>query len=98
MSYTMNSTEKGEFNNLEYNKLFDQNKKIFEALKNEKTLDIDELNENNINLDMLNKLNSKPKFDIEKRFNIKEESDNLFNPKHSNKNNNLGDKGKCKIM
>jgi len=93
----MNSTEKGEFNNLEYNKLFDQNKKIFEALKNEKTLDIDELNENNINLDMLNKLNSKPKFDIEKRFNIKEESDNLFNPKYSN-NNNSGDKGKCKIM
>jgi len=92
--------DKGEFNNLEYNKLFEQNKKIFNALKNKEVIDIDDFidNEDQFRLTKTNiiKPSSNNKMaDIESKFNLQKHAEELFASKNTTGHSN--EKAKCKI-
>lgn len=91
------SLDKGEFNNQEYNKLFEQNMKIFNALKNKEPIDIDDIIENDDQylLTKATNKNNNAKVDLEAKFNLKKQAEELFANKNTTGHSN--EKAKCKI-
>lgn len=92
--------DKGEFNNLEYNKLFEQNMKIFNALKNKEVIDIDDIIDNDDQFRLTKTNINKPSNNVknvdgQSKFNLQKHAEEFFASKNTTGHSN--EKAKCKI-